>query len=460
MSEKRYDYAIIGAGISGLSYAYYTLKKNPKAKIVILEKSNHLGGKIKTHREGGFLIEEAPDCFLSRKTGALELCAELDILENLLGRIPENNKTYVKHGQHLYPLPAGITGLVPTDFSAIEACEFISREGRSRFLQEPTIPVLVRDEEESIAQFISRRFGEEMYEKLIEPLMAGIYGGDGRQLSLNATFPQLRALEKQYGSVILGLKNSTTEKTKASSLPPFVSFQNGMGVLIEALMAHLKSTEIALNHEVLGMRKSKAYYELQFSSPNGLSSLSAKKLIFACEAHATAKIMETFSPELSRLHQLIPYGSSVLVNFAFKKSDIEALPEAYGYLIPRIENPKILACTFSSQKWPHRAPQDSALIRVYMNRYKGPDVLADSDEAILKLALEELSSTLKITRPPILTRVYRYQRSMPQYLLGHELCLSNIQAEAAQHEGLHFIGAAYQGVGIPDCITLSRQLAE
>ncbi len=461
MKNTVYDYAIIGAGISGLSCAYYLLKNEPAAKIVILEKSDFLGGKIKTEIHEGFLIEAAPDCFLTRKEGGVKLCEELGILPELIGRIPENDKTFVKSGGKLYPLPAGITGLVPTDFTAIEHCEFISKAGQERFSNEPNIPVLEVNDEESIEQFMSRRFGEEIYLKLIEPLMAGIYGGDGSQLSINATFPKLPEMEKEFGSVIQGLKKSTAESSLPSAMPPFASFENGMSTLIEVLIRKLKGVEILLNHEVVELNKVDSSYELGAIKDAAIETneaskllypLPSKNIIFACEAHNTAKIIQKISPKLSTLHQKIPYGSTVLVNLAFKQSDIQNLPKSYGYLIPRIENPKILACTFTSQKWPNRAPKDAILIRVYMNRFNGPDISKESDEAILNLALEELSSTLKIKNPPIFTKIFRHHQSMPQYLIGHDKWLKEIEEELAHHPGLKFIGAAYHGVGIPDCI--------
>jgi oxygen-dependent protoporphyrinogen oxidase len=452
---KVYDYAIIGAGISGLSSAYYILKKDPAAKIIFIEKADYVGGKIKSEFHQNFLVEAAPDCFLTRKKGAVELCEELGILKDLIGRIPQNNKTYVKSGNRLYPLPAGITGLVPTDFSAIEACEFISEEGRERFRQEPSIPVLKTDTEESIAQFMSRRFGQEIYEKLIEPLMAGIYGGDGSQLSLHATFPKLREMEIQYGSVINGLnKNSPPEN---SPLPPFASFPNGMSTLVEALQEKLKAVEILLNHTVLEVEKTDSYYIINaVSKTSEPKMVAANNIIFACEAHASAKILKKLSPILSTLHEKIPYGSSLLVNFAFNKSDIDHLPESYGYVIPRIENSRILACTFTSQKWPNRAKAHQVLIRVYMNRYNAPDVLSLSDDQIIELALEELSSTIGLKSKPIFTKIFRWAQSMPQYVIGHQAWLSEIQKEAAKYRGLKFVGAAYQGVGIPDCILSAR----
>ena len=249
---------VVGGGIAGLAAARRLELVVPAAEIVLVESDSVLGGKLRTERVDGFVIEAAPDSFLSRKERGIGLVDELGLGEELIARRPEHHHTFVRRGDDLHPLPEGLTGMIPTNLEALERSELLSPEGKLRFASEPDVPPAAGDEDESVASFVSRRFGREAYEALVEPLMTGIYGGDGDRLSLRATFPQLRVLELEHGSILRGLS-----APPPSELPPFVSLRGGMGSLVSAVVDAFERTELLLGRGAARVSRSAEGYGLE-----------------------------------------------------------------------------------------------------------------------------------------------------------------------------------------------------
>jgi len=357
-------------------------------------------------------------------------------------------------------LPSGLTGMIPTNLDALTNSALISPEGKARLAQEPDLPPAPGQDDESVAHFVSRRLGREVYENVVEPLMSGIYAGDGEQLSLAATFPQLRQLELKYGSLIKGLlasRNSTGEAT--GDYPPFVSLHSGMGELVTQLLARLTRTQIKTGVAVQQVtRASKgAGYGVTLSDGQ---TLAADALIITTPAFATAKLVAAIDQPLADAHAAIPYASSATISLSFAQADLSNPLDGYGYVVPRVEDTDVLACTWTSRKWEGRAPADQVLMRVYVGRFGRPDVLQKSDVELLDMASTELRETLGITATAHTPRVYRWPLSMPQYKVGHLSLLAQIEARLAQHPNLFVAGAAYRGVGIPDCILAGEQAAQ
>ena len=442
--------AVVGGGIAGLAAARRLEAVVPNAEIVLIESDVVLGGKLRTEHVDGFVIEAAPDSFLSRKERGVGLVRELGLGEELIARRPEHQHTFVRRGGDLHPLPEGLTGMIPTNLEALERSELLSPEGKLRFAAEPEVPPAAGEEEESVAAFISRRFGREAYEALVEPLMTGIYGGDGDQLSLRATFPQLRAFELERGSLLRGLSAPSP-----SELPPFVSLRDGMGSLVGALVEGLETTELILGSAATRVTRRGAGYEVELADG---SAIEFDGVVVATPAFVSADLLADLDSDLAAAHAGIPYGSSVVVSLAFSRADVLPL-DGYGYIVPRIEGADVLACTWSSQKWHDRARDGSVLIRVYAGRFGGRDLTEDSDSDLVALARGEVRHT-GVIASPTLTRVHRWPRGMPQYVLGHPDRLARIEAALAGHPGLALAGAAYRGVGIPDCIRSGELAAE
>ena len=439
---------VVGAGIAGLAAARRLELLVPEAGIVVVESDTVAGGKLRTERFEGFVIEEGADSFLARKERGVGLVEELGLGEELIERRQEHHRTYVRRGDDLLPLPEGLTGLIPSNLETLERSALLSREGHARFRAEVDVPVASGDADESVASFVTRRFGREAYDALVEPLMTGIYGGDGEQMSLRATFPQLRVLEIEHGSLLRALGDPAS----ASDRPPFLSLRRGMAALVEALAAVTERTSLLLGRRVVSVSQ-RYVVELE-----GGERIEADGVVLATPAHVTAEVLAGIDDELATAHAEIPYASSVVVSLAYSRADVLPL-DGYGYLVPRTEGSDVLACTWSSQKWDGRAPAEAVLVRVYAGRFGGADPTARDDSELIGLAREELRAT-EVLAEPLLTRVHRWPRGMPQYVLGHPDRVQRIERGLAEHPGLALAGAAYRGVGIPDCIASGERAAE
>ena len=442
--------AVIGGGVAGLAAARRLEALALEAAVSLVERDVVLGGKIRTDRLDGFVVETAADSFLSRKERGVGLCKELGLGDELIARRPEHRGSFVRRGDELHPLPEGLTGMIPTSLDALETTELLSAEGKVRFAAEADVPPSDGVEDESVAAFVSRRFGREAYDGLVEPLMTGIYGGDGEQLSLRATFPQLRAIEREHGSLLRGLT-----ATSPRDAPPFLSLRGGMDVLVDALRGGFERTEVLAGRGAERVTRDASGYRVGLSDDE---ALAVDGVVIATPAYVTAELLAELDPELAAIHAEIPYASSVVVSLGYSRADVVPL-DGYGYVIPRAEGGDVLACTWSSQKWEHRAPEECVLVRVYLGRFGGRDVTSDTDDELVAGARAEIAF-LGVSARPVLTCVHRWPLGMPQYVVGHPDRLERIDSALAAHSGLALAGAAYRGVGIPDCIASGEAAAE
>jgi oxygen-dependent protoporphyrinogen oxidase len=439
---------VVGGGIAGLAAARRVESRLPDARVVLLERAERLGGKLLTERTDGFVVEGAADSFLSRKPRGVGLAEELGL--ELVGRRPEHARSFVRVGPELHPLPEGLTGMIPTNLEALESTTLLSAEGKARLAAEADVPPAAGDEDETVASFVTRRLGPEAYERLVEPLMTGIYGGDGAQLSLQATFPQLRELELEHGSVLRGLR---AQSRAAPGRPPFVSLRAGMGELVGACAGSLSRTDIRR-----GRAATRICPGLEVEVDGG-EPIAADGVVVAAPAFAAAELLEGLSFELAESLRAIPYGSSAIVTLALPERDLGRPLDGYGYVVPAAADSDALAVTWSSSKWEGRAPAGVALVRVYLGRFGRRDVTALPDAELVELARSELAAA-NVDAEPRRTWVHRWARGMPQYVLGHVERVAAIDAELAELPGLEVAGAAYRGVGIPDCIASGEAAAD
>lgn len=446
---------VVGGGIAGLSAAYYA-SKLPDTQVTLLESSDRWGGKITTDRvsfDGGqFIMEGGPDTFLATKPWGIALCKELGLSDRLHGTNPHKKNTYVLNRNRLLPLPDGLAMMIPTNIQAILKSRLVSWFSKARMGLDFVLPPKAVHGDESLGAFVSRRLGREAYENLIEPLMSGIYAGDGDQLSLASTFPYLRDLELKYGSLARGalkMRAPSNGKSMQGSRSAFLTPTTGLAEIVEKLIEDLaaRGTTLRLNTPVAHISRIEGRYLLELPDE---SSLEADAVILATPAFVSGNLLASLDAALAADLQSIPYVSTATVSLAYRQSDVPHELDGYGYVIPRREGRRALACTWTSTKFPHRAPQGYVLLRVFIGR-AGQDIPWNQDE-LLELAKKELRLTLGITAPPLLHRVFLWDRAMPQYNLGHPQILIRIDAALEKHPGLALAGNGYRGIGIPDCI--------
>ncbi len=453
---------VVGGGIAGLAAAHRLARETRGASVTLIESDTRLGGKIVTERVGGFVLEGGPDSFLASKPRGLGLCRELGLADRLHGTNPQLRRTYVLRGGQLYDLPEGLSGLVPSRLGPIARSGLLSPWGKLRLAGEYFIAPRAGSGDESVAAFVQRRLGAEAYERLIEPLLSGIYAGDGAQLSLAATFPQLRQTEQTSGGLIKGIlaaRRAAPAPASKGNQPKtgFLTAPTGLGEIVEALEARLTGVEILRGVSVTGLEAAGKGYSLRLSNRE---ARAAEAVILATPAFVTAELVAGLDVPLADALRGIPYISTATVYLAYRLADLPRPLDGYGYIIPRAEGRPILACTWTSTKFPQRAPEGFGLIRVFIGRAGQQDVLDRDDVALVALARAELAETLNLRTEPTFQRLFRWPRAMPQYTLGHLERVAVIEQRLAGLPGLFVAGNAYRGVGLPDCIASGEAAAQ
>jgi oxygen-dependent protoporphyrinogen oxidase len=443
-----YDITVIGGGIAGLAAAHRAARLAPELNVRVLERESRVGGWIRTEMVHGFVVETGPDSFLATKPRGIGLCKEVG-LEEWLQRVDEDTRaTFVMRDGALCPLPEGLSGLVPARLGPLFASPLLSYPAKVRVAAEQAVRVRPGTDDESLGSFMRRRFGEEAYGRIIEPLMSGIYGGSGEELSLLATFPQLRALEVQHGSVLRGLKRSSTPATIGRRPSPFVAPVNGMEALPQAVCRALgAAADMGASAE--SVKRDGDLYEIGVRDGG---TIQTRSIILATPAFVTSGLLAGLDHTLSDLHAGIPYGSTATVSLGYSPGQVAAERLGHGSIIPRREGRPVMAVTFSSRKFRHRAPEGALLVRGFIRVSPSDELLAAPDDDLIATVQEELRLTCGIDASPAMARVYRLPRSMPQYTVGHTDRVSAMERRLQTLPGLFLAGAAYRGVGIPDCI--------
>lgn len=454
--------AVVGGGISGLAAAQRLADRLGGGQVILLEREERLGGKILTERVDGYVIEAGPDCFLASKPAGLALCRALGLESRLLGTRPEHRRSLVKRGGRLYQLPDGFTGLVPARLAPLLSTPILSVRARLRAGLELVLPRLRGSGEESIRDFASRRFGTEAYRWLIEPLLSGIYAGDGAKLSIGATFPQLVELERRNGSLLRAMLSG---RIRRLGLDPdggggrpagFVTLASGLVEIVETMEAKLAEVRVMKGSGVRSVQRDGDGFWLSLEEGEGMR---ARAVVLATPAFVSARVLETLDPRAAALLDETPFVSVATVSVAFPAEAVPPL-DGYGYLSPSAEGGPLVACTWTSSKFPGRAPQGGVLIRCFLGREGNQEAALGSDAELLALIRHELLATLGITAEPALWRVRRWPRAMPQYTLGHAERQAEIERRLARQPGLYLAGASYRGLGIPDCIASGWSAAD
>ncbi len=449
MTVETFDVAVVGAGVSGLAAAYELRRR--KRSVIVLERDTRPGGIILTERVGQFTIDAGPDALLVQKPAAVALCNELGLGDRLVPtRLPRT--AFVLRNGALHAIPsASILGF-PTELRPLFNSTLLGLPAKVRLAAELVIPRGPEGGDESIAQFVRRRFGPEAVTYIAEPLLAGIHAGDVERLSMRSLFPRLVEAETQAGSVIRAFRRAPRP---LNSDGVFRSFPNGLVELIDGLMKAAPVASVRCASNVTRIEQGNGF---TIHTPAG-PSVRARAIILAIPAFAAAELLRTINADLSAACESIRYLSTATVVFGFPRTAVRHNLQGTGFVVPRTEGLSITAGAWISSKWPQRAPEGHALLRAFLGGARDPDVLSRSDVELAGAALNDLTNILGIHGLPSLTRVYRWNRSSPQQEVGHGELMRRIDAQLASHPGLFVSAAGFRGVGIPDSIADARRTA-
>lgn len=454
--------AVVGAGLSGLACANRFLElaaeRRLSADVVVFEAERRAGGVVRTERVGSFLLEAGPDSFLSEKPWARDLATRLGLEGEILGTREEERRTFVLSSGRLHPLPEGFVLLAPTRPGPVLRSSLFSWRGKLRLGLELLLPRGSEARDESVADFVLRRFGREALERVADPLVAGIYGTDAERLSLRATLPRFFELERKYRSVTLGILR---ERKRIAGVGPgasgarwslFLSFREGMRTLVDALVARMPEGALHLGERVLSATPSGSRWRLE--TDRG-TVVETDGVVLAVPAFAAARILEPVDATLARELAGVPYGGVATVHLALPEGEIGAELSGFGFVVARSDRKRVAACSYVHRKYPGRAPEGYALLRAFVCGSELPE-----EDRLVGEVRDELARILRIRSEPTLARAFRHPRALPHYPPGYPATLERIQRSVRRHRGLALAGNAYGGVGVPDCIRSGETAAE
>src|SRR5438552_6151969 len=459
---------IVGGGVTALAAAHRAVElareRGLDLDVKLVEARRRLGGTIATERADGFLVEAGPDSFLSEKPWALALCRRLGLEGRLVRTDDRFRKVFVWFRGRLHPLPDGFQLLAPTRLAPFVTSSLFSWRGKARMALDLLLPRgggAVGRDDESLGAFVRRRLGAEALERVAQPLVAGIYTADPDELSVAATMPRFVEVERRHRSVILGLRRGLAQAplsgTSGARWSLFVTFADGMQTLVSTLADRLPDSAVVLGQRVAALEREGARWRV--TTADGVR-FDADRVILAAEAHVCARLLRYVDPALAMLLGEIEYAGAATVSLGYRRADVPHPLDGFGFVVPRSEGKALLAATFSSVKYPGRAPAGHALIRCFMGGALDAETLREDDEGLVARARRELGAALGVTAEPVLVRASRWPASMPQYRVGHLARVEAIERCAAALPSLHLAGAAYRGVGIADCVRSGEAAAE
>ncbi|MFN2510766.1 MAG: protoporphyrinogen oxidase [Pyrinomonadaceae bacterium] len=463
---------IIGGGITGLAAAHRFTELSKEAAadfdVTVMEASSRLGGTIQTEHRDEFLLEYGPDSFISEKPEALELIKRLGLESQLIETNKDYRRSFIVRNGRLCPVPEGFQLLGPSRLWPFVTSDIFSWTGKARMALDLLLPRgnIRQDIDESLAQFVRRRLGREALERMAQPMVGGIYTADPERLSLRATMPRFLEMERTDRSVILAMmkrastqNKSETNGTSGARYSLFLSFVRGMQTLVDELSARLPRASVQLDAKVASLRLDRISGGWWISTESGVT-ISADAICLALPTYVAAPLLQKTDPKLSAELESITYASTATVNLAYQRRDLPHHLEGFGFVVPFIEKRSLMACTFSSIKFPGRAPNGFVLLRAFVGGALQPDMFALDEAEMLQRVQADLRELLGIEKAPLFSKVTRWPRSMPQYEIGHLDRVQRIDNHLTQLPTLKLSGNAYRGAGIPDCIRSGEKAAE
>lgn len=446
---------IVGAGIAGLAAAH-RLAHHTDLRVTLLERDGRLGGKIRTERVDGFVIEGGPDAFLSWKPRGKALCDELGL--PTVGSNERARRAFIARAGRLHPLPDGIAGVIPRRFVPTLRSPILSPLGKARLLMEWAIPARGDEPEQSLGSFVRRRTGRETWERIVEPLVTGVYAGDGDRLAVRSTFPMLLDAERDHGSLV----RAGMAARKAGKQPPpgpmFLTTADGLGAMVDALARGLDGrVDVRTGTGVAGLARHDDGWHVMLA---GGEQIAADGVVMAAPARDAASLLAPVDGELATALGGVASVSVATVSVVYPADAVTRPIDGHGYVNPRIEGSPLVACSITSTKFPVRARPGWVLVRAHIGRVGEQDPTQLDDAHLVQIVQRELNHTLGVTASPTIARTYRWPHAIPQYDIGHQSRVARIRERVAALPGLAVAGATYRGVGIPDCISSGDEAAD
>jgi oxygen-dependent protoporphyrinogen oxidase len=460
-AEELATVVVVGAGIAGLAAAHRLRELRPEARVLVLEAGPEPGGVLRSSRREGFLIEHGPDSFITAVPWGLDLCRRLGIEGELLPTDPARRRAFVVRGGRLAPIPDGLMVMAPSRLIPMLTTPILSPAGKLRMAFERFVrPGDGKDE--SLASFAVRRFGREAFERLIQPLVGGIYTADPEKLSLRATMPRFLDMEREYGSLIRGASQGPkgTPNTGGARYGMFVSPRCGMAAIVDAIVRRLPDGSVRCGTPVDRLsRLSDGRWSLRVGGDRG-GGIEADAVIVATPAAVAGRLLGPDAPDLGAMVGAIESAGCAIASLGYRRDQIAHPMDGFGFVVPLVEGGPVLSGSFTSVKFPGRSPEGMVLVRVFLGGACRPEALDLSDEQLLEVAHRSLSRLLGIRGEPVLRHLGRRPGAMPQYHVGHLDRIAAIEARVGRLPGLQLAGNAYRGIGVPHCIRDGERAAE
>ncbi len=463
-TSSRPRVAVVGAGITGLAAAVRLVDRIPSVTLTVFEAADRAGGVLQTVEREGFLVERSADNFLTKQPWATDFCKRLGLGEELIPTNEALRKALVLRRGKIVPAPEGFVLMAPRQFGAVIKTPLLSWLGKLRLACEPLVPGRRDTTDESVASFARRRLGKQVFERLVQPLLAGIYTADPEKLSMRATMPQFLEQEEEYGSLLRAAwrEKSTAvtgeSRAQGARYGLFWAPRKGMQQIVDAAAAALPTDSVRTGTAVVVAQPHEGAWRLMGADDQPLGDFDA--VIVTTPAHHSAAILRSADTALATALEEIEYAGCSVVCLGYPKQFLKTPVPGFGFVVPAIERRQLIAVSVASHKFPGRAPGDTVLLRAFVGGALQPELAGLPDAELLKVVQAELRDLLGLSGEPLMTEIARWPRGMPQYHVGHLDRVDRIETLVNQHIGLELAGAALRGVGVPQCIASGQQAAD
>ena len=451
-----------------MAAAHRLVELDPRCEVRLFEAGSRLGGVISTVHEDGFQVEQSADNFITTIPWGLDLCKRLGLTDQLIQTNPAHRQTYVIRNGKLYKLPDGFMMMAPTRMWPLAVTPVLSPLGKLRAAMEYFIPPHMDEADESMASFVCRRLGRETFDRLVEPLVGAVYAADMTKLSVNATLPRFRQMEREHGSLIKAMRKNMKAQSKGEGpkgnaesgarYSMFVTLRDGLCCMIDGMAARLPEGAVRLNAPVERIERSGDGWLVTAKGMKDAQSFDG--LIIATPSGTSARLLGPIDADLGNDLGTIRHSGTAIVSLGYDRDQVGHSLDGMGAVVPKIENSPILACSFSSQKYTHRAPEGKVLLRIFVGGANREEMAEMPDEQLRPLVTKHLEGLLKVRGEPCYRNIAHWPGTMPQYHVGHKELVARIFAGVEKIDGIELAGNAFNGVGLPDCIHGGETAAE